>query len=408
MSSTFKPQNCLVTISDNLGSVRLRFTYQGIRHNLNLGIPYDSQDLGLAISTAYRIDYDIKHNSFVNKDDYKIKKCKATEKIVTEVISEKVTKAVSDKAQWDLKDILQFYSQHNPNPDSEVLRLRNNLFDWFDRTPQELLLLNNADKWLQFLRCDIVHKGTNHKKGFSDKTIATSLRILKASINFAMSLGKIESNPFVALYRTLDIKNTKDILGYSPEQIQAIIQAFREDTYTHKCSGYKHSYYTDLIEFRFLTGCRPSEVVALTGKDILVKNDRTYINFNKRYVKGVLKLGLKNKRMSRLFPCNESLTNLLSNLSCKGDELLFKGVRGGYVNADTVNRKYWSPVIEGLVIDGVLPYKINFYDQRHVFGSLISRKTIDITTLASIMGNSPSTLYKYYLADDMDFNVPEF
>lgn len=407
MSSTFKPLNCVVTISDNLGSVRLRFTYQGIRHNINLGISYDSQDLGLAIATAYKIDYDIKHNSFVNKDDYKIKKCKATPKIVTEVISEKVAEVVFENALWNLRSILRFYSQHNPNPDSEVLRLRNNLFDWFDRTPQELLLLNNADKWLQFLRYDIAHK-SSHKLGFSDKTIATSLRILKASINFAMSLGKINSNPFVALYKTLDIKNTKDILGYSPEQIEAIISAFREDTYSHKCSGYKHSYYADLIEFRFLTGCRPSEVVALTGKDILVKNDRTYIKFNKRYVKGVLKQGLKNKKSYRLFPCNESLLKLVNNLSCKNDELLFKGVRGGYVNADTVNRRYWTPVIEGLVSDGVLPFAIAFYDQRHTFGSIVCRKTTDIKTVASIMGNSPSTLYKYYLADDMDFDVPEF
>ncbi|MBL1210675.1 tyrosine-type recombinase/integrase [Geminocystis sp. GBBB08] len=411
MNSTFRPENCLVSISDNNGSVRLRFTFQGLRQNLNLGIPYNSSNLSLAIATAYQIDHDLKHDSFVSKDQYKVKKCKVSVGIVESLSPSQATtipKVISSNFQWDLKDIFHLYCEQHTHPDSEVLKICDTLWDWFYRSPHELLKLENADQWVRFLRCEITHKNTS-KKGYSDKTIGTALRILKASINFGMELGKISHNPFTALYKSLDTDISKDIRGYNPEQIQGIITAFRDDIYCSKNSPYKHSRYADFIELRFLTGCRPSEAIALRGSDIITRNNRTYIQFNKRYVKGVLKQGLKNKRLSRLFPCNESLSALIHRLPSQlCGELLFTGVRGGYINSDTVNRRYWHPVIEGMVKDGLLPFTIPFYDQRHSFGSLICRKTSDIKTVASLMGNSPNTLYRYYLADDVDFIVPEF
>lgn len=409
MSLTFKPTNCLVSVGDNRGSVRLRWTYQGIRYNLNLGFPYDTDNLSRAISIAYLIDHDLKNNTFVSKDDYKVKNRKPldTPQNISQNIPVVPPVIVPDTYQ-DLRHIFDFYCTHYHDPDSEVLQIRNNIKGWFDRTPPELLTLENADKFIHFLQCEISHKNSE-KKGFSDKTIATGLRILKAGINFAFELGKVDHNPFVALYKSLNTSVSKEIQGYSPEQIQAIISAFQEDIYCSKFSGYKHSYYGDFILFRFLTGARPSEVVALTGGDIIMKNCKTFIMFNKRYVKGVLKQGLKNKKLSRLFPCNDSLRTLIEGLPCRGNgELLFKSVRGGYINTDSVNKHYWHPVIEGLVRDGVLPFAIPFYDQRHTFGSLICRRTTDIKTVATLMGNSPSTLYKYYLADDPDFDIPEF
>jgi len=285
------------------------------------------------------------------------------------------------------------------------MNIREQVLDWLHRTPNDLLLLENADLWLSYLRYEIPHKNSKGF-GYSDKTIGKGWKILIAGVNLACSLNKISFNPLSPLYKTLNTKVSKDIRGYNPEQIQAIIKAFRDNIYCPKHSPANHSYYADFVEFRFLTGCRPSEAVALTFEDIVENNNRLYIRFNKRYVEGVLKKGLKNKKQSRYFPCNESLSALISGF--QGEGLIFKGVRGGYINADNFNRRYWQPVINSLVSDGVLPVSIAFYDQRHCFGSLICRKTTDIKTVSSIMGNSPQTLYRYYLADDLDFSVPEF
>jgi len=124
-------------------------------------------------------------------------------------------------------------------------------------------------------------------------------------------------------------------------------------------------------------------------------------------VNGHLKEGLKNGKPYRLFPVNEKLQTLLNRLPKHG-KLLFTNPSGNYIDTSKVGSRFWNKVVKNLVTEGKLPFHIPFYDERHCFGSIVARQTTDIKTLATIMGNSPQTLYKNYLADDLDFDVPIF
>ncbi|BAQ61637.1 phage integrase [Geminocystis sp. NIES-3708] len=383
MTTSIKPQNCKVTIANNNGSIQLRYTYSGTRQQINIGLPYTPENLSKAYQTAYTIDTDIKNDLYTNKNNYKIKKS---------VISPH--KEITPEKEWNLQEIFSYYCniKHNPDPSMKIIRKR--VATWLQKTPNELLKLDQADLWLNYLRYEIPHsKG----RGYSDKTIANSWSILITGINLAIAMKKISYNPLIPLSQTLNTKISKEIKSYSGEEIKIILQKFSE------------SYYRDFIEFRFLTGCRPSEAIALTTTDIIKKDNRTYILFNKRYVRGQLKEGLKNGKHSRLFPCNLDLQELINNITNPPHNplnLLFPSPQGLYINTDNLSRRIWKPAIDELVANNQLPFYLPFYDCRHCFGSLILRKTSDIKTVSTIMGNSPQTLYKHYLADNLDFEVP--
>ncbi len=86
--------------------------------------------------------------------------------------------------------------------------------------------------------------------------------LLKACCKWSVKEGLLEANPFAQMTITLP-KGTDeyaDINPFSREERDLIIQTFAGDRY--------YSFYTPYVQFLFLTGCRPSEAIALQWKHI--------------------------------------------------------------------------------------------------------------------------------------------
>lgn len=132
---------------------------------------------------------------------------------------------------------------------------------------------------------------------------------LSACCNWAIKNNLITTNPFNGLANEIKIKKIStednDINPFSKEEREAIIAAFKANSY------YKH--YANYVQFLFLTGARPSEVIALQWKHITNK----FISFEQAVVwsdKGlVLKDGLKTQN-KRTFPVNAQLLGLLDTM----------------------------------------------------------------------------------------------
>ena len=264
---------------------------------------------------------------------------------------------------------------------------------YLSQTPKDLLALDKAQEFLQYLQTR-----------YAASTINTLFRsFLHPAINSGIQSELIESNPFYKLTFPKQIK--KPIQCYEPEEIKLILEAFAKDIYNPKSSRYKHSYYYPYVSFLSLVGCRPEEALALVKEDIRVKSDRTYIRFNKSYSKGILLPHTKTHEI-RLFPVNEQLKALL-NIIPKEHNLLFQGVKGGYINHHRWRESNWRKVINGLVDDGLIESYLKPYSLRHSFITRLVREGVDIATIGRISGNSPETIIKHYLAAKQDFNLPE-
>lgn len=377
-----KPLGSIAVVYDNNGSILIRFNYKGQRINYSLGLPVTPKNIKIAEQKALLITSEIAFNTFeLNK--YKKEK--------------KESKTREEKKLNSWGEILDFYSNCKGELDSSTIESITILKKWISYNPK-FDLPENLQDFFFFLRKNIPHLNSD-KKGYSDKYLASHLSILRSAIYLAKEFKQIDNTFNIAeLLKLLNTKKNKEIKVYSKDEIKLIIK----EAYNF----FDYFIYGAFIEFRFLTGARPSEVIPLTWKDLVERDNKLFISFHKRVTDGILKKGLKKKDDYRLFPINEQLKTFFSKLP-KINELIFVSPKGGWIDSHNFSNRQWKPLINKLVKEKKLKFYIPFYDERHCFGSHVCRQTKDLKTVSYVMGNSPQTLQKHYLSIDPDFKIPE-
>lgn len=206
-----------------------------------------------------------------------------------------------------------------------------------------------------------------------------SLMQINACCTWAVDFGLIETNPF----EKLKIKARKppaNIEPFTEQERDRIIAVFKE----------KESFYASLIEFLFLTGCRPSEAIALRWKHI--DTNLTRITFCEAFVYGISK-GTKTDK-SRIFPINSKLRSFLKAIgpdATNTDSLVFPSKTGLVIDEHNLGTRLWKPILEDL---GIRQRPI--YNCRHTFISNCLAKGTQVKQVALWCGNSPRTIWEHY------------
>jgi integrase len=240
-----------------------------------------------------------------------------------------------------------------------------------------------------------------------NKTPNTCKRILtqiSACCDWAVKSQLIEKNPFEDMAGDIKIpkgeKEETDINAFSLEERDRIITAFKENRY--------YKYYAPLIEFLFITGCRPSEAVALQWKHIA--SDFTMIRFEQAVVVSqsglTCKPGLKTQK-KRIFPINNRLAGLLKSIQpvdVFGEAKVFPSPEGKWIDMHNLSGRAWKVVIESL--DGVEYRKL--YQTRHTFITMALKNGVDVKDVATMVGNSPEIIYRHYAGQSRELFLPEF
>jgi integrase len=241
----------------------------------------------------------------------------------------------------------------------------------------------------------------------ANKTPNTCKRILtqiSACCDWAVKSQLIEKNPFEDMAGDIKIpkgeKEETDINAFSLEERDRIISAFKENRY------YKH--YASLIEFLFMTGCRPSEAIALQWQHI--SKDFRFIRFEQAVVVSesglVCKRGLKTQK-KRSFPINPRLGELLKSIKLAGvedEDKVFPSKEGMWIDVHNLTNRGWKAILENL--DGIEYRKL--YQTRHTFITLALRNGMDVKDVAKLVGNSPEVIYRHYVGYSREIVVPDF
>lgn len=224
---------------------------------------------------------------------------------------------------------------------------------------------------------------------------------LSACCNWAIKNKLITTNPFNGLANEIKIKKIStednDINPFSKEERDTIIAAFKANTY------YKH--YANYVQFLFLTGARPSEVIALQWKHISNKS----ICFEQAVVDGVgglvLKEGLKTQN-KRLFPVNAQLLELLDSmrqgLNVDPSALVFPAPTGKWIDIHNFRNRAWKTIISSLDMEYRKPYQT-----RHTFVTMALEADVSIPQIARWVGNSPQVIMECYAGTIRKVAVPE-
>ncbi|MCC3405391.1 MAG: site-specific integrase [Microcoleus sp. PH2017_10_PVI_O_A] len=213
---------------------------------------------------------------------------------------------------------------------------------------------------------------------------------INACCAWAAEFGLIEANPF----EKIKIKARKppaDIQPFTEEERDRIIDAFRQT----------EEFQAPLIEFLFLTGCRPSEAIALRWKHI--DTNLSQITFCEAFVYGVAKDTKTSK--SRIFPINPKLRSLLSSIkpvAADSESLVFPSKTGLIADEHNLANRQWKPILEILGIR-----QRPLYNCRHTFISTCLAKGVQVRQVALWVGNSPRTIWEHYAGLIATEDVPQ-
>jgi integrase len=204
------------------------------------------------------------------------------------------------------------------------------------------------------------------------------LELLQGCCEWAIESDLLEINPFSGMARRIKSKKSEseDIFPFTEDERDRIIRAF----------NHYFPNYSKFVIFLFFTGCRPSEAIPLTGKDL--KHDK--ITFNKAFINNTLQKGLKTQE-KRVITLTVGLTYQLQEIP-RNSDLIFPSPKGIFINWHNFSGKIWKSVLLHLP---EIEYR-KAYQCRHTFITQRLLAGDSPQDIAKYCGNSPDIIYRNY------------
>ncbi|MEG4805873.1 hypothetical protein QUB63_15785 [Microcoleus sp. ARI1-B5] len=437
-----------ITVQSDKGSLRLQFStkynpiFGGKRKHQGLAMKDTPENWQKAIAIAWRIEEDLQHSDWQTLFDptfakYGLKTKYAAELKLAAPIPEPepemtVGEMWEDYLKWkrpQLEDTtfkLKFPARTN------ILKgLRwNSSIKAFEQTDNRVWELALSSERISALLSKIPLAESSRKR-------------LIASLSEAFvrlqSLGKtkVMANPFVIVgdvtenkadkykstvnadgeiqewWQTADAEvdpEEKDRRAFTKDERDIIIKAFYESNKSHVRQA------ASLLEFRFLTGCRPGEAFALRWQDVFIGRDKNYIRFSKSYngrLKNIQVTKTGEVRLFKIYPKLNDLLMRIKPLDAKPADLVFTTLNGkawsngafyGIWHQKSTSIKgvdyYYPGVVTELVKSGAISCYLPPYNARHTFITLQAHAGADLLLLATACGNSVEVIQRHYLGID--------
>lgn len=384
-----------VRIKNSRGWLQLVFTFNGRRRYLSLGVTDTKTSRALAQMKAKQIELDIVSGNF-DETLAKYKPQAAVSDDADEQGNEKKSAGPDLSELWE-----KFVEYKRPQCSANTMYY---VYGTYSKYMKQLPTYNLERA------ADIRDFAINT---FPIESCKRFIVRLNACCKWACQSGLISDNPFEGMSREIKPPKAKrkseegDIFPFTVAERDVIIEALRANTFCNKHSAYKHDHYAGYVEFLFLTGCRPSEAIALQWKN--VSRDYSTVSFERASIITAsgqrMRDGLKTQERRR-FPCNAKLKVLLKSSKPEqyaSEALVFPGFSGKVLNTASFRKTVWKPVLEGLKIEYRKPYQT-----RHTFITLALEHGLDAKDVAKLVGNSAEVIYRHYAASKREVAVPEF
>lgn len=367
---------------DNHGSIRIRFTHNGIRFTLgSLGNSNDPIAVKHAQTICDKIALDIASGNFTATNNGELA-LKYNPNAITNFVkqaSRGIQEAIEElptKKEPTLLELLEtrLENKFSVSDKSIIALLRE-----YQRNIESVEDAHNFVHWLK----------TN--RGLSNSTIQRYLNTLKVvSFYFKEIKVKIEFKPLPK--------------PFTVDEVKAIINWFENSKY------YKH--YADYVKFLFWTGTRTSEAIGIQWKHIDFNRNLLFIyeslgrneNSSSKRVRKVTKT---NKM--REFPLGNGLLQMLKKRYEESDKnaesLVFPSPNGKPIDDHNFSQRIWAKCLKELGIEHRPQY-----NTRHTFISHFLEKTKDVVKCASLTHGSKSgiqTIYNNYAGIINRVEVPD-
>ncbi len=310
-----------ITLEHFGGSIRLRWRHQGKRYSLTVGKD-SKQCLKAARAKAQLIDSDILFDKF---DPNLAKYGKNLSSVTLNLVSD--TTLIPLRELWD-----EF--------------LEDKLLHCKAKTIHEY---QGFTKILDKLSDHLAYNGLSVKQALLKVTTPYRTQKILVRLNacckWGIKHGLCNENPFEGMANEMNIsigksKNQAD--AFTRDEVDLILKSFAQSEY--------YSHYTSLVQFWFITGCRPSEAIGLQWGHISEDCSKIHFCGSIQNIGGKLAWseGSKNNKI-RTFPCSEKLRNLLlliKPVETKSDTPVFPNLSGKFIRYPDFRRRAWKTIVD--------------------------------------------------------------
>lgn len=238
---------------------------------------------------------------------------------------------------------------------------------------------DTCDAWIVKLR----------DKGAGDRTIQQAYTILKTSLNYAIKLKKIETNPLDAIPKPQ--AKPKKIVPFTVDEVKNLIDAASESA-------------SIAIELSAKYGLRAGEVFGLQWHDIDFENSRISIKRQTMEVKGVFSVeDPKTETSIRTLSITESSRDRLKSampLVTQPDDFVFVTPTGKPVRRANFRNRTWNPLLKTLGIQ-----HRGFHHLRHTAATLMLEHNVPVKQVSEILGHANVRItletYSHWIKSDL-------
>jgi integrase len=344
------------------GRLRLRWSYQGQRYNLSLGLDDTTLGQTLAKGRAGQIDIDLATGDF----DRTLAKYKRG--------GVKVEPGTTLAAV----ELFDRFTQHkaqglDPRTLSKYRAIRSKV----------LALLGSEKAALGEDKAERFRLGLAEM--IAPSTQKTYLIILCACWQWGIKEGVLSVNPWGEVLKRVKVPPLQQARPFTKGEMTAILDGFRESPHFAR--------YGDFVEFLFSTGVRTGEAIGLRWSHL--SDDCGKVWIGESVSRGVRKATKTNR--SREFRLTNRLALMLRARRPNNpspDALVFPAVEGGAIDDHNFRNRAWVTVLKDVGVNYRSPYKT-----RHTFISHAIAGGLNPMTIAKMTGHDPEVLFERYAAD---------
>lgn len=368
-----------VKISADHGTLRLRWSHGGKRYQMSVGLADTPANRRALAGRVAQIERDIAYGEF----DPTLEAYRTSE-------------APRKKKEPEISHLWRAWIRTKKNLGVKTLQWMSTMEKALENCPHKMPSEARLVKlWLM----DNVAPRTAHR----------TLQNLSAMGRWAIDQQLLEKNPFEGMCNSVKVPRADDentIDPFTLAERHAILQAYQEHPDLWE--------YAFLIQFLFLTGCRPSEAFGLRWSS--VGKTRLVIRESAVQVKSQMihKEGTKTEKM-RHFPVGPELEHFIGQLrrGAPTDPVFTKDGKpmvynyflrswGGYIQKGV----RYGGIVRKLADEGHIERYRSPYQCRHTMITQCLEAGVPLVQLARWVGNSPEILLKHYAGVLSSVEVP--
>ncbi len=208
---------------------------------------------------------------------------------------------------------------------------------------------------------------------------------LSACWQWGIKEGLVSVNPWDEVLKRVKVPPKQSARPFTKLEITVILAGFRQNQH------YRH--YGDFVEFLLSTGCRTGEAIGLRW--VHLSEDCGKVWIGESISRGVRKTTKTNR--SREFRLTTRLSAMLRSRcpqDFKPDDLVFPSPKGGAIDDHNFRNRAWKTVLKNAGVSYRKPY-----NTRHTFISHALAGGVNPMTIAQMAGHDPEVLFSNYAAD---------